>query len=141
VFESSSICRRLARVEEDASIESLPFWWSLLVIYRTMLLGLVPAISTDGRSSSDARKGFRFRSVARFSLSLSFQLKLTHLPLFLSPNFMYKKNARRETQNDSVSNENAVPLPRTRAHARRRDGFTVQTKVSIFIGVNLRGNV
>ena len=76
-----------------------------------------------------------------FSLSLSFQLKLTHLPLFLSPNFMYKKNARRETQNDSVSNENAVPLPRTRAHARRRDGFTVQTKVSIFIGVNLRGNV
>ena len=60
---------------------------------------------------------------------------------YLRSTFMKHITHTTQTQNDSLSNENALPFPRFRAHARRRHGFTVQAKVSIFTGINLRRHV
>ena len=121
-FESSFSSREVeGRIKRRASIENLPFWSSTERCRRDWKSRRKALLTLE-----DRRWFLCPPCCCRFSLSLS--PKLTHLPHFLSLQILRIKRARRETQNDSVSNENAVPLPRTRAHARRWDGFTVQTK-------------
>ena len=88
-FESSSSSSREVegRIKRRASIENLPFWSSTERCRRDWKSRRKALLTED-------RRWFRVRPVARFSLSLSFQLKLTHLPHFLSLQILRIKKTR-----------------------------------------------
>ena len=85
---SSSSSREVeGRIKRRASIENLPFWSSTERCRRDWKSRRKALLTED-------RRWFRVRPVARFSLSLSFQLKLTHLPHFLSLQILRIKKTR-----------------------------------------------
>ena len=87
-FESSSSREVEGRIKRRASIENLPFWSSTERCRRDWKSRRKALLTLEDR------RWFRVRPVARFSLSLSFQLKLTHLPHFLSLQILRIKKTR-----------------------------------------------